>query len=85
MFIADTATGTIRVIPAAVASCLISHDTIIQLAGSWDREGLLWVLATNPDNGYCQLGSWTGTGPLHTFAPARTARGAVGSWTGLAV
>jgi hypothetical protein len=43
----------------------------IQLAGSWDRQGLLWVLASSPDNGYYQLGFWTGSGPLRTFAPAQ--------------
>jgi hypothetical protein len=43
----------------------------VQLAGSWDRQGRLWVLAMSPDNGYYQLGFWTGAGPLRTFAPAQ--------------
>ena len=42
-----------------------------QLLSSWDSNGLLWVLATNPRYGYYQLGFWTGQGPLHTFAPAQ--------------
>ena len=42
----------------------------VVLAGAWDRRGVLWVLATNPTSGYHQLGFWTGTGPLRTFAPA---------------
>jgi hypothetical protein len=25
----------------------------------------------SPDNGYYQLGSWTGAGPLRTFTPAQ--------------
>jgi len=29
------------------------------------------VLAMSPDNGYYQLGFWTGAGPLRTFAPAQ--------------
>ena len=41
------------------------------LAGAWDRRGVLWALATNPTSGYHQLGFWTGTGPLRTFAPAQ--------------
>jgi hypothetical protein len=43
----------------------------IQLAGAWDGDGLLWVLATNFNNGYYQLASWTGTGPMRTLAPGQ--------------
>ena len=43
----------------------------IELVGAWDRQGLLWVLASSPDEGYYQLGYWTGAGPLRTFRPAR--------------
>lgn len=72
LFVADTATGTLRVIPGRPLP-LASPPTTrrIQLAGSWDRQGLLWVLAMSPDNGYYQLGSWTGAGPLRTFTPAQ--------------
>ena len=72
LFVADTATGTLRVIPGRPLP-LASPPTTrrIQLAGSWDRQGLLWVLAMSPDNGYYQLGSWTGAGPLRTLAPAQ--------------
>ena len=43
----------------------------VVLASAWDRQGVLWALATNPDGGYYQLGFWTGVGPLRTFAPAQ--------------
>jgi hypothetical protein len=43
----------------------------IQLIGAWDQQRLLWVLASSPDEGYYQLGYWTGAGPLRTFGPAR--------------
>jgi len=83
LFVADTATGALRVIPGRPLP-LASSPTPqrIQLAGSWDRQGLLWVLAISPDNGYYQLGSWTGAGPLRTFTPAEgspTALSAPGS------
>jgi hypothetical protein len=72
LFVADTATGTLRVIPGRPLPGASPPTTQrIQLAGSWDRQGLLWVLAMSPDNGYYQLGSWTGAGPLRTFAPAQ--------------
>jgi hypothetical protein len=32
---------------------------------------MVWAMASNPDEGYYQLGYWTGSGPLRTFAPAR--------------
>jgi hypothetical protein len=66
LFVADTTTRTLRMIlsrPGLVAA----EGT----AGSWDRAGLLWVLAMSPDNGYYQLGFWTGAGPIRTFAPAQ--------------
>jgi hypothetical protein len=57
--------GRLRLPPIAAAS------QGVVLAGAWDRRGVLWVLATNPTSGYHQLGFWTGTGPLRTFAPAQ--------------
>ena len=83
LFVADTATGALRVIPGRPLP-LASSPTPqrIQLAGSWDRQGLLWVLAMSPGKGYYQLGSWTGAGPLRTFTPAQgspTALSAPGS------
>ena len=83
LFVADTATGTLHVVPGRPLPLASSPTTQrIQLAGSWDRQGLLWVLAMSPDNGYYQLGSWTGAGPLRTFTPAQgspTALSAPGS------
>jgi hypothetical protein len=70
LFIADTATRTLRMIPGTLPTSLAASQPI-QLTGSWDRHGLLWVLASNPDTDYYQLGYWTGTGPLHTLAPAQ--------------
>ena len=71
LFVADTAAGTQRMIPGkplSLPSPATTQD--IQLAGAWDRQGLLWVLAMKPYDGYYQLGFWTGAGPLRTFAPA---------------
>ncbi|HEV3293700.1 MAG TPA: hypothetical protein VG123_32370, partial [Streptosporangiaceae bacterium] len=56
--------GRLRLPPATAATAGVV------LAGTWDRRGVLWVLATNPGSGYYQLGFWAGTGPLRTFAPA---------------
>jgi hypothetical protein len=67
LFIADTATRTLRMIPGT----LLPASQPIQLTGSWDQRGLLWVLASNPDTDFYQLGFWTGTGPLHTLTPAQ--------------
>ena len=83
LFVADTATGALRVIPGRPLP-LASSPTPqrVWLAGSWDRQGLLWVLAMSPGKGYYQLGSWTGAGPLRTFTPAQgspTALSAPGS------
>ena len=84
LFIADTVTRTLRMIPGQPQpppSSGIATEPI-QLAGAWDRQGLLWVLAANPDSDYYQLGFWTGGGPLRTFAPAQgnpTALSAPGS------
>jgi len=69
LFVADTMTRTVRMIPAKPFPLFASLP--IQLAGAWDQKGLLWVLATNPGNGYYQLASWTGTGPLHSLAPGQ--------------
>jgi hypothetical protein len=72
LFIASTATKTLRMIPGTPLSfSSLPASQPIQLVGAWDRQGLLWVLASNPDEGYYQLGYWTGAGPLRTFAPAR--------------
>jgi hypothetical protein len=57
--------GRLRLPPSAAATQGVA------LAGAWDQQGALWVLATNPTTGYYQLGFWTGTGPLRTFAPAQ--------------
>jgi hypothetical protein len=56
--------------PQPPSSSLIATQPI-QLAGAWDRQGLLWVLATNPDSGYYQLCVWTGGGPLRTGAKTK--------------
>ena len=72
LFIADMTARTLRMIPGTslrLSSLPVAQP--IQLTGAWDRQGLLWVLVTIPDSGFYQLGYWTGTGPLHTFAPAR--------------
>jgi hypothetical protein len=72
LFVADTATRTLRMIPSKPLPLPPSSTTQVdQMTGSWDRDGLLWVLAMNPYNDYYQLGYWTGLGPLHTFAPAQ--------------
>jgi hypothetical protein len=73
LFTADTAAGTLRMIPSPPVPLPASATTTqpIHLVGSWDRQGLLWVLATSPYDGYYQLGFWTGAGPLRTFAPAQ--------------
>jgi len=72
LFVASTATGTLRMIPGtSLPLSSLPAAQPVQLAGAWDRQGLLWVLASNPDEGYYQLGYWTGAGPLRTFAPAR--------------
>jgi hypothetical protein len=72
LFVADTATGTVRMIPGtALPLSSLPAAQPIQLAGGWDRQGLLCVLASDPDEGYYQLGYWTGSGPLHAFAPAQ--------------
>ncbi|MGO8959529.1 MAG: hypothetical protein ACLQFR_19505 [Streptosporangiaceae bacterium] len=72
LFVADTATRTLRMIPGKLLRRPSSPTTqAIQLVGSWDRQGLLWVLAVSPYDGYYQLGFWTGAGPLRTFAPAQ--------------
>jgi hypothetical protein len=57
--------GRLRLPPSAAAT------QGVVLAGAWDRRGVLWALATDPTSGYYQLGFWTGTGPLRTFAPAQ--------------
>jgi len=57
--------GRLRLPPSAAAT------QGVVLTGAWDQRAVLWVLATNPSSGYYQLGFWTGTGPLRTFAPAQ--------------
>jgi len=72
LFIASTATRTLRMIPGTpLPFSSLPAAQPIQLVGAWDRQGLLWVLASSPDEGYYQLGYWTGTGPLRTFALSR--------------
>ena len=73
LFVADTATRTLRMIPGGPFSLAVHGTGGPQLIASWDQQGLLWVLATYPGDsglGYYQLGFWTGAGPLHTFASA---------------
>jgi hypothetical protein len=57
--------GRLPLPPSATATASVV------LAGAWDQRGVLWALATDRGSGYYQLGFWTGTGPLHTFAPAQ--------------
>ena len=72
LFLVSTATRTLRMIPGtSLPASALPTAQPIQLAGSWDRQGLLWVLASNLDEGYYQLGYWTGAGPLRALAPAR--------------
>jgi hypothetical protein len=72
LFVADAATGTLRMIPDQELPPPSSTTTqAIRLVGSWDRDGMLWLLATSPYDGYYQLGFWSGAGPLHTFAPTK--------------
>jgi hypothetical protein len=72
LFVADTAARTLRMIPGtSLPLSSLPAAQPIQLVGAWDRQGLLWVLASSPDEGYYQLGYWTGAGPLRTFALAR--------------
>jgi hypothetical protein len=72
LFIASTATRTLRMIPGtSLPLSSLPASQPIQLVGAWDRQGLLWVLASSPDEGYYQLGYWPGTGPLRTFTPVR--------------
>jgi hypothetical protein len=72
LFVADTTTRTQRMIPSRpLALSSAAGELADPLTGSWDRHGLLWVLATNPYTSRYQLGFWTGSGPLRTFAPAR--------------
>lgn len=69
LFVADTVTRTVRMIPAKPFPVpAASAAMAVQLAGAWEQQGLLLVLAANPGNGYYQLASWTGAGPLHTLA-----------------
>ena len=72
LFIADIAARTLRMIPGTpLPVSSLPAGQPIQLTGAWDQQGLLWVLASNPDEDYHQLGYWSGTGPLRTFAPAQ--------------
>jgi hypothetical protein len=71
LFVISTATGTVHMIPGtSLHFASLPEAQPIQLVGAWDRQGMLWVMASNPDQGYYQLGYWTGSGPLRTFAPA---------------
>jgi hypothetical protein len=72
LFIAGSATRTLRMIPGTpLPLSSLPRAQPIQLAGSWDRQGLLWVLASSPDEGDYELGFWTGAGPLRAFARAQ--------------
>ncbi len=77
VFMVDIATGTVIGMPGGVLPAGGDGITApaVQMAAAWDRQGLLWVLASSSGDdsrhGYYQLGYWTGAGPLHTFAPAR--------------
>jgi len=72
LFIASIATRTLQMIPGtSLPFSSLPAAQPIQLVGAWDRQGLLWALASSPDEGYYQLGYWTGAGPLRTFALTR--------------
>jgi hypothetical protein len=71
LFVVDTAARTIRMIPGRPLPLPSSATSVADSpVGSWDRQGLLWVLAMSSYTGYYQLGFWTGAGPLHTFPTA---------------
>jgi hypothetical protein len=70
LFIVSTAARTLRMIPGtSLPVSSASAGQPVELIGSWDWQGLLWVLASS-DEDYYQLGYLTGTGPLRTLAPA---------------
>jgi hypothetical protein len=72
LFVADTATATLRMIRGtSLPLSSLPPAEPVTLIGAWDRQGLLWVLASSPYEGYCQLGFWAGGGPLRTFAFTR--------------
>jgi hypothetical protein len=72
LFVVDMTARTSRMIPGtSLPFSSLPAAQPIQLVGAWDRQGMLWVMASNPDQGYYQLGYWTGSGPLRTFTPAR--------------
>jgi len=72
LFTASTATRTLQMIPGtSLPYSSLPAAQPIQLLAAWDRQGLLWALASSPDEGYYQLGYWTGAGPLRTFALTR--------------
>jgi hypothetical protein len=72
LFVVDMTARTLRMVPGTLLrfSSLPAAQPI-QLVGAWDRQGMVWAMASNPDEGYYQLGYWTGSGPLRTFTPAR--------------
>jgi hypothetical protein len=71
LFVLSAATRTLHMIPGtSLPFSSLPAAQFLQLAGAWDQQGTLWVMASSPDQGYYQLGYWTGSGPLRTFAPA---------------
>ena len=71
LFVISAATRTLHMIPGtSLPFSSLPAAQFLQLAGVWDQQGTLWVMASSPDQGYYQLGYWTGSGPLRTFAPA---------------
>ncbi len=72
LFVIDTTTRTARMIPTKPLPIPISASSPADtLAGSWDHDGRLWVLAMSPYTSYYQLAFWTGAGPLRTFQIAQ--------------
>jgi hypothetical protein len=69
LFVIDIPNRTMQMVGRPLPLPSSATSVADSLVGSWDRHGLLWVLAMNPYSGYYQLGFWTGKGPLHTFAP----------------
>ncbi len=68
LFVVNTATRTISMVPSRPLPLAVTPGSLADtLTGSWNEQGVLWVLAMNPYYDYYQLGFWTGEGPLHTF------------------
>ena len=72
LFVVDMTARTLRMVPGtSLRFSSLPAAQPIQLLGAWDRQGMVWAMASDPDEGYYQLGYWTGAGPLRTFALTR--------------